>query len=132
MITTKTVAEGAAAAPLAALVNKKVSLANKNIGVISSGGNIDDNLISRIIEKGLIQDGRLSRISVVISDRPGSLARLSQRVAELGANILQISQTRGFGEMVIGETEVELILETTGAEHIQRIYQTLRDEKFKI
>jgi threonine dehydratase len=128
----KTVAEGAAAAPLAALVNKKVSLANRNIGVIVSGGNIDVNLISRIIEKGLIQDGRLSRISVVISDRPGSLARLSQRVAELGANILQISQTRGFGEVVIGETEVELILETTGAEHIQRIYQTLRDEKFKI
>jgi threonine dehydratase len=127
----KTVAEGAAAAPLAALVNKKVSLANKNIGVIVSGGNIDVNLISRIIEKGLIQDGRLSRISVVISDRPGSLARLSQRVAELGANILQISQTRGFGEMVIGETEVELILETTGAEHIERIHRALQAENFK-
>jgi threonine dehydratase len=128
----KTVAEGAAAAPLAAILNKKVSLASKNIGVIVSGGNIDMNLIARIIEKGLIQDGRLSRISVVISDRPGSLARLAQRVAELGANILHISHSRGFGEMAIGETEVELILEITGAEHIERIYQTLRDEKFKI
>jgi threonine dehydratase len=128
----KTVAEGAAAAPLAAILNKKVSLASKNIGVIVSGGNIDMNLIARIIEKGLIQDGRLSRISVVIPDRPGSLARLAQRVAELGANILHISHSRGFGEMAIGETEVELILETTGAEHIERIHQTLRDEKFKI
>jgi threonine dehydratase len=127
----KTVAEGAAGAPLAAIINKKVALTNKNVGLIVSGGNIDMNLIARIIEKGLIQDGRLSRISVVISDRPGSLARLSQRIAELGANILQISQTRGFGEMAIGETEVELILETTGAEHIESIRRALRAENFK-
>jgi threonine dehydratase len=112
-------------------MNKKVSLSKKSVGLIVSGGNIDMNLISRIIEKGLIQDGRLSRISVVISDRPGSLARLSQRVAELGANILQIGQTRGFGEMAIGETEVELILETTGGEHIERIHRALQAENFK-
>jgi threonine dehydratase len=128
----KTVAEGAAAVPLAALVNKKVSLSGQNVGLVVSGGNIDMNLTARIIETGLIQDGRLSRFSIVISDRPGSLARLAQRVAELGANILQISQSRGFGEMVIGETEVELILETTGPEHIQKIYETLRADKFKI
>jgi len=128
----KTVAEGAAAVPLAALVNKKVSLAGKNVGLIVSGGNIDMNLISRIIETGLIQDGRLGRFGVVISDRPGSLAHLTQRVADLGANILQITHSRGFGKMAIGETEVELILETAGAEHIRRIYDTLRADKFQI
>ena len=128
----KTVAEGAAAVPLAALINKKISLAKKNIGLIVSGGNIDMNLISRIIETGLIQDGRLGRFSIVISDRPGSLARLAQRVADLGANILQISHSRGFGEMAIGETEVELILETAGADHIERIYAALSADKFKI
>ena len=128
----KTVAEGAAAVPLAALINKKISLANKNVGLIVSGGNIDMNLISRIIETGLIQDGRLGRFSIVISDRPGSLARLAQRVADLGANILQISHSRGFGEMAIGETEVELILETAGADHIERIYAALSADKFKI
>ena len=128
----KTVAEGAAAVPLAALVNKKVSLAGKNVGLIVSGGNIDMNLISRIIETGLIQDGRLGRFAVVISDRPGSLAHLTQRVADLGANILQITHSRGFGKMAIGETEVELILETAGAEHIRRIYDTLSADKFKI
>jgi threonine dehydratase len=127
----KTVAEGAAAAPLAALINKKVDLTNRKVGLIVSGGNIDMNLISRIIEKGLIQDGRLSRISVVLSDRPGSLAHLTQRIADLGANILQIGQTRGFGEVAIGETEVELILETTGSEHIERIYRALLAENFK-
>ncbi len=130
--TEKTVAEGAAAAPLAALINKKIGLTNGNVGLVISGGNIDMNLISRIIEKGLIQDGRLSRLSVVISDRPGALARLAQRIAELGANILQIGQSRGFGQVAIGETEVELILETTGTEHIERIFQALRAENFKI
>jgi threonine dehydratase len=114
------------------LINKKISLSGKNVGLIVSGGNIDMNLTARIIESGLIQDGRLSRFSIVISDRPGSLARLAQRIADLGANILQISQSRGFGQMAIGETEVELILETTGAEHIQRICDTLLKDKFKL
>ena len=128
----KTVAEGAAAVPLAALVNKKIALADKNVGLIVSGGNIDMNLISRIIEIGLVQDGRLSRFAVIISDRPGSLARLAQRLADLGANILQISHSRSFGEVAIGETEVELILETAGPEHIERIYAALTADKFQI
>jgi threonine dehydratase len=128
----KTVAEGAAAVPLAALINKKASLTDKNVGLVISGGNIDMNLISRIIESGLIQDGRLGRFSIVIPDRPGSLARLAQRVGDLGANILHIIHSRGFGATAIGETEVELILETTGTEHIQRIYETLRADHFKI
>jgi threonine dehydratase len=128
----KTVAEGAAAVPLAALVNKKIPVTGKNIGLIVSGGNIDMNLISRIIETGLVQDGRLSRFAIIISDRPGSLARLAQRVADLGANILQITHSRSFGQMAIGETEVELILETAGPEHIERIYSALSADKFKI
>ena len=128
----KTVAEGAAAVPLAALLNRKLDLRNKQIGLVVSGGNIDMNLISRIIEKGLIQDGRLSRFSVVISDRPGKLALLTQRIADLGANILQIGQTRGFGKMAIGETEVELVVETTGPDHIERIRRQLSLEGFQI
>jgi threonine dehydratase len=128
----KSVAEGAAAVPLAALINKKVDLSGKKIALIVSGGNIDVNLISRIIEKGLIQDGRLSRFSVVISDRPGNLARLSQRIADLGANILQIGQSRGFGRIAIDETEVELVVETAGLDHVERISSELSKEGFKI
>jgi threonine dehydratase len=127
----KTVAEGAAAVPLAALLAGKVALKGKNIGLLVSGGNIDMNLITRIIESGLIQDGRLTRVSVVISDRPGSLAQLAQRLAALGANILHINQTRGFGQTVIGETEVELTLETTGREHIESICAGLRADGLK-
>jgi threonine dehydratase len=128
----KTIAEGAAAAPLAALINKKVSLRDKNIALIVSGGNIDVNLISRIIEKGLIQDGRLSRFSVVISDRPGNLARLTQRIADLDANILQIGQSRGFGRIAIDQTEVELVVETAGLDHVERIRNQLSKDGFQV
>ncbi len=128
----KTVAEGAAAVPLAALVNKKIALKGKNVGLVVSGGNIDVNLISRIIENGLIQDGRLTRLSIVIYDRPGALAQIAQCIADTGANILQINQTRGFGQMVIGETAVELILETAGPEHIERIRRALHKQRLKI
>lgn len=127
----KTVAEGAAAAPLAALVNRKVTFNGKKVALIVSGGNIDVNLVSRIIEKGLIQDGRLTRLSVVIPDRPGYLARLAQRVAEEGANILDISHARGFGEIGVGETEVELTIETTGREQIHRITEVLGRDGFR-
>jgi len=128
----KTVAEGAAAVPLAALVNRKIPLNGKRVALIVSGGNIDVNLISRIIEKGLIQDGRLSRLSVLLPDRPGYLARLTQRLGKEGANILQIEHVRGFGEIPIGETEVELIVETTGRDHIHRIHEALREEGFQV
>jgi threonine dehydratase len=128
----KTVAEGAAAVPLAALMNKKVSLTGKNIGLIVSGGNIDMNLIARIIEKGMIQDGRQWRLNVILTDRPGNLARLTQHIADQGANILQIGQSRGFGRVAIGETEVELVLETTGTDHIQRLRDGLRREGFRV
>ncbi|HSQ11770.1 MAG TPA: threonine ammonia-lyase [Candidatus Deferrimicrobium sp.] len=128
----KTVAEGAAAVPLAALMNKKIPLAGKNIGLIVSGGNIDMNLIARIIEKGMIQDGRQSRLNVIVTDRPGNLARLTQCIADQGANILQIGQSRGFGRVAIGETEVELVLETTGANHIQQLRYGLNRDGFRL
>ncbi len=127
----KTVAEGAAAVPLAALVNRKIALNGKRVALIVSGGNIDVNLISRIIEKGLIQDGRLARHSVVIPDRPGYLSRISQRIAQEGINILHIQHVRGFGEMAVGETEVELIIETTGQDHIRRIIEILKGEGYR-
>jgi threonine dehydratase len=108
--TEKTVAEGAAATPLAAVINRKIDLANGNVGLVISGGNIDMNLISRIIEKGLIQDGRLSRLAVVISDRPGPLHD-SLNGSQSWEPIFCKSASRGFGQVAIGETEVELILE---------------------
>jgi threonine dehydratase len=67
-----------------------------------------------------------------VHDQPGALAQLADRIARTGANILQISHTRGFGQIAIGETEIELILETTGPAHVEEIYRSLVKHKFKI
>jgi threonine dehydratase len=128
----KTVAEGAAAVTLAALVNKKIALESKNVALVISGGNIDVNLISRIIEKGLIQGGRLAKFSVVLPDRPGSLAKLAASVAAEGGNVLSIGHVRGFGDIAIGETQVEIILETTGWDHIEQIHRALKRQGFRL
>jgi threonine dehydratase len=128
----KTVAEGAAAVGLAALAHKKISIEGKNVALVVSGGNIDVNLISRIIEKGLVQGGRLTRVSVVLPDRPGSLARLAACVAAQGANVLSVEHGRGFADIAIGETEIEMVLETTGWHHIEQIGNALKKEGFRI
>jgi threonine dehydratase len=128
----KVLVEGAGALPLAVLDQLKSEIRGKKVALVISGGNIDVNLISRIIESGLIQDGRLTKLSVILPDRPGQLARLAQCIGKEGANILQIEHVRGFGEMAIEETEVGLILETTGRDHIHRIHEALREEGFRI
>jgi threonine dehydratase len=128
----KTVAEGAAAAGLAALAHDKIAFGGENVALVVSGGNIDVNLISRIIEKGLVQGGRLARVSVVLPDRPGSLARLAACVAAQGANVLSAEHGRGFADVAIGETQIEFILETTGWKHIEQIYSALRKDGFRV
>ena len=121
----KTVVEGAGAVPLAALVNKKVAEAGKTVALVLSGGNIDVNLISRIIERGLVKDGRIVRLAVMLRDRPGQLARLTALVAEMRANVLHILHDRAFSRARLGETEVELTLETSGREQIEAVKRYL-------
>lgn len=128
----KTVAEGAAAVGLAALVHQKISLRGKNVALVISGGNIDVNLVSRIIEKGLVEGGRLAEIAVVLPDRPGSLARLAACVAAQGANVLSVEHERGFGEVAIDETRIKLVVETTGREHIEQIRASLQRDGFRL
>jgi len=121
----KTAVEGAGAVPLAALVNKKVALAGKTVALVLTGGNIDVNLVSRIIERGLVKDGRLVRLAVMLRDRPGQLARLTALVAEMRANVLHILHDRAFSRARLGETEVELTLETSGREQIEAVKRHL-------
>jgi threonine dehydratase len=122
----KTVVEGAGATTLAALLNKKVALAGKRVVLLLSGGNIDVNVVARIIERGLVKDGRLARLAVVLTDRPGALSRLTAVVAAQRANILDIGHNRAFSVASIGETEVVLTLETSGREHIDSVVAAVR------
>ncbi|HEY3188571.1 MAG TPA: pyridoxal-phosphate dependent enzyme, partial [Solirubrobacteraceae bacterium] len=128
----KTVVEGAGATTLAALVNRPLGLAGRHVVLLLSGGNIDVTVISRIIERGLVKDGRLVRLAVVLLDRPGALAQLTALVAESRANILNIAHNRAFSGARIGESEVELTLETSGRTQIDELTGRLRDAGFEI
>jgi threonine dehydratase len=129
----KTVVEGAGAAPLAALLNRPLGLAGATVVLVLSGGNIDVTMISRIIERGLVKDGRLVRLAVVLRDRPGALARVAAVVGEERANIVHIEHDRAFSHWVaIGETQVELTLETSGRRHIDRLKTRLTSAGYRV
>jgi threonine dehydratase len=127
----KTVAEGAGAVGLAAMVQGKTGLSGKKVAVIIGGGNIDVNFLSRIIERGLVKDGRLVRLRVRIQDHPGALHRLTGRVAEVQANILEVSHNRVFSRVNLGETAVDLTVETRGPEHIAELIERLSRDGYE-
>jgi len=121
----RVVVEGAGAASLAALISRKVNLNGTCTGVVVSGGNIDVQMVAKIIEKGLVRTGRLLRITVDLLDVPGTLGRLSTRLGQLRANILQISFDRSTSSLPLDRATVEISLETRNREHQQEILQTL-------
>ncbi|HEY7956312.1 MAG TPA: threonine ammonia-lyase [Polyangia bacterium] len=127
----KTVAEGAGAAAVAALVQGKTTLAGKKVALVIGGGNIDVNLLARIIERGLVKDGRLVRLRVRIPDHPGALHRLTGRIADVRANILEVFHNRAFSRVDLGETAVDVTLETRGAEHIAELVQLLDEDHYE-
>jgi threonine dehydratase len=129
----KTVAEGAGAVAVAALLNGKVPEARGRIvGVVIRGGNIDVNLSSRIIERGLVKDGRLVRLRVNVPDRPGSLARFITSVAEQGANVVEIHHNRTFARAALGQVEVDVTLETRGQPHVLELIEFLRQKGWAV
>ena len=127
----KTVVEGAGAVALAALANGRVDLEGKRVALVVSGGNIDVNLISRVIVRGLVKDGRLVRLRVRLRDRPGSLARLTTLIAADRANVLRIEHDRAFSRAPLGDSEVELTLETSGPDQIAAIKRRLAEAGYQ-
>ena len=126
----KTVAEGAGAAAVAAMAQRKTGLTGKRVAVVITGGNIDVNFLARIIERGLVKDGRLVRFRVRIRDFPGALHGLTGLIADQRANILSIAHDRAYYGVVLGDTSVDVTLETRGAEHIEEITRALAAEGY--
>jgi threonine dehydratase len=124
----KTVAEGSGAIVLGALEQLRAEIRGKKVVLIISGGNIDVNLLSRLIDRGMIRKGRRLRMNVVISDRPGSLARLTQLLASQGANILQAIHDRSEPSTLIDQTEVALTVDTRGPEHSRELIAALQNQ----
>ena len=128
----KTVAEGAGAVSVAALMHRKIhGVEGRTIAAIVSGGNIDVNVIARVIERGLVKDGRLVRISVHLQDKPGQLAKVSAIVANHRANVIEVHHTRAFSHR-FGDTTLQLTLETRGPEHVEEILRALRERGYQV
>jgi len=123
----KSVVEGAGAVPVAALLSGRIPVApGEDAVAVLCGGNIDVNIISRIIDRGLVDDGRLARLVVKVSDRPGSLARLTNLVAQAGANVLEVAHQRAFADISVGGVEIVVHIETRGRDHVQEILEKIR------
>lgn len=127
----KLVVEGAGAVPLAAVLANKIDVSGKTTVLVVSGGNIDVNLISRVINKGLVTTGRFAQISIILKDIPGSLSSVTDIIARCGANILDIKHYRFDLNLPVNYTKVVFDIETKGREHIEETLQKLLKEGYE-
>ena len=123
----KGVVEGGGAAPLAACLSGKLKqFLGKRVVLLFSGGNIDPNILSRVIERGLVADGRLGRFTAVISDRPGGLADLATQIAASGASIKQVVHERAFASSDVSAVRVLCTVETRDHAHLADLRSQLQ------
>ena len=129
----KSVVEGAAATPLAACMSGRLKeLAGKRVVLLLCGGNIDPNVLSRVIERGLVADGRLGRFTAVISDRPGGLAELAAQIASTGASVKQIVHDRAFASPDVSAVNVLCTVETRNHQHLSELRALLKSRGVEI
>jgi threonine dehydratase len=124
----KGVVEGAAATPLAACLSGQLGeLAGKRVVLLLCGGNIDPNVLSRVVERGLVADGRLCRFTAMISDRPGGLADLTTQIASTGASIKQVVHDRAFAGSDVSAVHVVCTVETRNQQHLAELRDQLKE-----
>ncbi len=123
----KGVVEGAAATPLAACLSGQLAeLEGKRVVLLLCGGNIDPNVLSRVVERGLVADGRLCRFTAMISDRPGGLADLATQIASTGASIKQVVHDRAFAGSDVSAVHVLCTVETRNHQHLAEVRERLK------
>ena len=127
----KTVAEGAGAVALAAVLHKKTGHRGKNIAVLVSGGNLDVNLLARIIERGLVRDGRRLRLRVHLPDYPGALEGLTSLIAKEKANIVETSYNRAHYGVSLNEAAIDITMETRGRDHASQLLGALTGSRYE-
>ncbi len=130
----KTLAEGAGAAALAALLQGKTSLASRRgvkTGVLVCGGNIDVTLLARIIERGLVQDGRMILLRIHLLDKPGALAELTRLIARHRVNIVNTLYNRAYYGVNLGDTAIDITMETRGREQVTELLTALTEAGYR-
>ena len=128
----KMVAEGAGAVSVAAAMTNKVDIAGKKVVCVVSGGNVDVNVLDRIIDKGLQENGRIAEFSVTMVDKPGQLIQLLQVIARTGANILDINHNRRAKGIAVSGVVVDVVVETRNNAHREELLAALRAEGYNI
>lgn len=127
------VAEGAGAAPLAALLNGSIAIRpGSTVVLVISGGNVDSAQLFRIVRRAMARQGRILRFSVLLDDRPGALAELLAVIAKQGGNILHIDHTQGEGEVPVMMARVEIELETRGREHADSVLSAIGNAGYAV
>jgi threonine dehydratase len=126
----KTVAEGAGAAGLAAVLSYPEKFKGKKVGTVISGGNIDPRLLASLLMRGLVREGRITRLRIELSDVPGALAAVTQIIGSRGANIIDIAHHRLFTQLPAKETYSDITLETRDRQHLEEILAALQDAGF--
>jgi threonine dehydratase len=123
----KTVAEGAGAAALAALLQHRERFAGKRVGLVVSGGNIDSRVLASVLMRGLVRDQRLVRLRVTVRDVSGSLAKVAGVIAEAGGNIVEVAHQRIFSTASARATDIEFLIETRDREHSESLVRLLQE-----
>lgn len=120
------VVEGAGAAGVAALLSGKVAVRpGEKVATILCGGNIDSNLLARVLEMAMVRQGRYLLLRTSVEDRPGGLAGLVDRVAETGASVLDLFHRRAMWRVPVDKAGVELVLEVRDESHAQQVIEHL-------
>ena len=128
----KLIAEGAGAVAVAAILNDKLPVKNKKVVAVVSGGNIDVNILSRVIHRGLLSSGRKSDLNIEMIDRPGQLKEISSIIADLGANVVRVNHNYGGENTDINECSLRISMETKNHEHLSEIKQAITNAGYRI
>ena len=128
----KLVAEGAGALSVAAAMFKKLPIEGKKTVCIVSGGNIDVNILSRVINRGLLKSGRIADLTIEMLDKPGQLKEVSRIIADLGANVIRVRHNQGGENTDINDCYLKISMETRNLRHLCEIKKALCDAGYKL
>lgn len=130
--TQKMVAEGAGAAPIAAVMFNKLPIKGKKVVCIVSGGNIDVTILNRVIKRGLLMSGRQQTVCVELQDKPGQLLAVAKILADRGANVISIHHERASEGTDVNGCYLRIVIETRNFDHVKEISDALTSAGFKL
>ena len=128
----KTLAEGAGAAGLAAILKMPERFKGKKVGLILTGGNIDPRILASIVVRGLEYEEKIVSLRITIDDRPGVLGNIATLLGDAGANILEVSHRRMFLDVPAKGASLDIVIETKDAVHAKHVMEELRKAGFEV